>query len=256
MIESAELIERWSNAERVLALMPEHERQHHWNMGTWGERTQCGTVACAAGHCGLDPWFRDRGFKLEFLDNGRDPEISDVPGFFGLEGSARIFYNAKKRPVETVLTEIRDYETELRQMEALSARPGIPNIGQEWPEEGGIFAGARLGRKNKPDYYLIVGPEHDDRLDWTKGNAWAAGLSVGGHSDFTLPDKSEGHALWDRVRDLFQSDYYWLRNQHAEYSDLAWTQHFASGYQIYWYKDDSIRCRSVRRIDILSNSAI
>lgn len=45
-----------------------HERAKHFNMGHWGQKTDCGTSACAAGFCGLDPWFRRRGFRLEVLD--------------------------------------------------------------------------------------------------------------------------------------------------------------------------------------------
>ena len=77
-----ELIERWVNVERVLNSMPEHDRQHHWDMGMWGEKTDCGTVACAAGHCGMDPWFRERGFELTFYKDGGS-KISDVNEFFG-----------------------------------------------------------------------------------------------------------------------------------------------------------------------------
>jgi hypothetical protein len=60
-----EKLDRWTNAKRVLVKLPKHEREKHWDMRHWGIQTQCGTVCCAAGHCGLDPWFRQRGFKLK-----------------------------------------------------------------------------------------------------------------------------------------------------------------------------------------------
>lgn len=56
---------RWDNAERVLKNLPKHERQKHFDMNNWGVMTECGTVACAAGHCGMDPWFIKQGFKLK-----------------------------------------------------------------------------------------------------------------------------------------------------------------------------------------------
>jgi hypothetical protein len=63
-ITPREKIERWENVLRVLKGLTPHQRAHHWDMESWGYNTHCGTVACAAGHCGLDPWFRRRGFKL------------------------------------------------------------------------------------------------------------------------------------------------------------------------------------------------
>lgn len=63
--EQEKMVERWENALRVLRKMTKHQRQKHFDMSTWGEVTACGTVACLAGHCSLDPWFRRRGFKSE-----------------------------------------------------------------------------------------------------------------------------------------------------------------------------------------------
>ena len=63
-ISFAEKLARWQSAERVLTGLPKHVREQHWGMEHWGVQTECGTVACAAGHCGLDPWFIKRGFKL------------------------------------------------------------------------------------------------------------------------------------------------------------------------------------------------
>src|SRR5688572_31269211 len=111
------LIERWTNVERVLAAMPEHDREKHWNMATWGEKTECGTVACAAGHCGLDPWFRRRGFKMDFVPcdgscGNPDCDVVDtrIPGidkFFGELGAGTIFFKSTPRPVSQVIKEVR-----------------------------------------------------------------------------------------------------------------------------------------------------
>jgi hypothetical protein len=62
-----EQIERWENAVRILKSLTPHQRKEHFDMSHWGAKTPCGTVACAAGHCGLDPWFRKRGFKMDFV---------------------------------------------------------------------------------------------------------------------------------------------------------------------------------------------
>jgi hypothetical protein len=256
-VTAAELLERWTNVERVLEAMPEHERQHHWDMSTWGTKTTCGTVACAAGTCGLDPWFRERGFKLDF-NRQREARISDVPGFFGLEGSKRIFYNSQQRPVETVLGEVREFVAELTKIEALTAGLAVPAIGAEWPEQGGIYAGAMLGKNGAADYLLIVGPEHEDRLTWRSANEWAANLTVGDFHDFALFDRVDGAALFDRVRGIFQRTWYWTSEQHADFSSFAWMQGFHYGDQSTYGKGSDDRARAVRRIPIRSfgNSVI
>lgn len=257
MADTNPLIERWSNVERVLEAMPEHERQHHWDMSTWGKKTTCGTVACAAGTCGLDPWFRERGFKLEFDARG-EADISNVEGFFGLEGSKRIFFNSRQRPVDAVIGEVREYLGELQRIEALTAGLNVPAIGAEWPEQGGVYAGALLGTKGAADYLLIVGPEYEDFLTWKDARAWAAKIDVGAHRDFVLFDRHDGLALFDRVRSLFQSAWYWTNEQLAGDSDYAWYQHFYDGIQRYADKDDDYSARAVRRVPIqlFSNSVI
>ena len=245
------LIEIWTNVERVLDAMPEHERQHHWDMSQWGEKTDCGTVACAAGHCGLDPWFNERGFKLVFDKHG-ESKISDVPAFFGFTGANRIFFNPEKRPVEKVLAEVREYIDELRKLDALTANLAVPEIGAEWPEQGGQFAGAMLGVDGAPDYLLIVGPEFDGYKTWNDAKEWAAAQVVGEHGDFELPNRREGAALFDRVRSLFQHTWYWLSEQHAGYANDAWGQAFSFGNQDGWLKDGNLRVRAVRRVPIHS----
>ena len=249
MIDQGELIERWDNAQRVLVAMPEHDRQNHWNMAKWGVITDCGTIACAAGHCGLDPWFRDRGFKLDFTEF-REAKISDVASFFGLEGSARIFFNSAQRSVEAVIAEVRSYADELRKISALFVGRKLPRVGEEWPEQGGVFAGARLGINGSPSYLLIAGPQYDGWLEWCAAMAWAAQLSVNGHADFALPSRTDGYPLFDNVRALFQREAYWLGEQHASGSSFAWGQYFNYGHQLNWYKTNKLRARAVRRLPI------
>lgn len=244
MVTQGELIERWDNVERVLDKMPTHERERHWNMGTWGEVNECGTIACAAGHCGLDPWFRERGFALNFEDGAA--KITDVSTFFGLEGAGRIFLDPTERPVETVLAEVRAYSAELRKIAALMADPSLPPVGAEWPDQGGVFAGACLGTAGESDYFLIVGPEHDDYIDWRSAMAWAERLQIGDHS--RLPRRLEQRTLFDRVRNLFKREAYWSCEQHASYSYYAWGQDFNDGGQYDWLKGSKLRARAVRSL--------
>jgi hypothetical protein len=106
-----QLIERWENVLRVLRALTPHQRRKHWNMETWGTKTECGTVACAAGHCAMDSWFRRRGFKY-----GKHLElIMFAPDFFGHEGTNNIFYNTEPRSVGQVIKEVRAHIKELKQ---------------------------------------------------------------------------------------------------------------------------------------------
>lgn len=118
----AELIERWRQCERVLVNLSPHEREKHWDMGRWGLKTLCGTIACAAGHCAMDPWFQERGFKFRDIgamdftipyvldigdENFESASASAVSTFFGSIGSRRVFFRPDHRSVEDVIEEVR-----------------------------------------------------------------------------------------------------------------------------------------------------
>ena len=113
-------IERWENVLRVLEGLGPHERAEHWDMSLWGRKTECGTVACAAGHCGLDPWFRERGFTMNFAAcNCGAPgcttvHIKSTDLFFGKVGADSIFHNCARRSVDAVINEVKGYLQELR----------------------------------------------------------------------------------------------------------------------------------------------
>lgn len=131
----AQQIERWENVERVLKGLSPHERRKHWDMASWGYKTECGTVACAAGHCGTDPWFRRRGFKLR--PTSVDVRYDDIAGggfgefdnfvepqdFFGWTGTEDIFLNQKRRSVAQVIREVRAYIKKLRRDFSQTAAP-------------------------------------------------------------------------------------------------------------------------------------
>lgn len=104
------MIARWENAARVLQSMSPHEKRRHFDMRTWGEKTDCGTVACAAGHCSLDPWFRRRGFTSAFNEEGGlDFTKLEPEEFFDGRGFGTIFLNTRQRSVSVVVKEIREH---------------------------------------------------------------------------------------------------------------------------------------------------
>jgi len=103
-------IERWENVLRVLKGLTPHQRRKHWSMRFYVKQTECGTIACAAGHCGLDPWFRRLRFKLT-----TDVGMGEVTlNFFGRRGSEEIFWDVRDRPVGEVIREVKAYLKELR----------------------------------------------------------------------------------------------------------------------------------------------
>ena len=108
-----ERVERWEQVLRVLRALTPHQRRKHWDMGIFGRKTECGTVACAAGHCGLDTWFRRRGFTMNIQQDG----WTDIPNpneFFGAYGSNRVFFNVHLWTVGQVMREVRAYIKQLR----------------------------------------------------------------------------------------------------------------------------------------------
>lgn len=110
------VIERWQNAARVLQSLSPHEKRRHFDMGTWGDKTDCGTVACAAGHCSLDPWFRRRGFTSSFSESGELCFMKLEPeNFFDSEGVNEIFCNTNRRPVSDVIREIKAHIRHLKE---------------------------------------------------------------------------------------------------------------------------------------------
>lgn len=103
------LITRWTHVIRVLKGLSPHEKENHFNMGTFAYKTECGTVACAAGHCGLDPWFRARGLKTVFQrGHSSGDSVGSWENFFGETGT-RIFMCVSPRSVDDVISEIREH---------------------------------------------------------------------------------------------------------------------------------------------------
>lgn len=102
-----EKLERWTNVVRVMQKLTKHQRKHHFFMENWGEETDCGTKACAAGFCGMDPWFQAQGIELQqdeskevygfrvdnvlLLGSSYSLKIM-LSKFFGYEGTRKIFY--------------------------------------------------------------------------------------------------------------------------------------------------------------------
>lgn len=107
-MDKATLIERWEQTLRVLENLPEHERQAHFDMGTWARETKCGTVACIAGHCAMDPWFMERGMRLGRQINGERLLIDGCDTFWG-DDAGVIFITADINSVSDAIVAVRKH---------------------------------------------------------------------------------------------------------------------------------------------------
>ena len=125
----------------------------------------------------------------------------------------------------------------------------LPRIGQEWPGSGGIFAGLVRGQDGASDYLLILGPEKEE-CNWQDAMDWATGLDINDHADFTMPTRAEQSILFGNLRDQFEPEWYWSREQLAALSDYAWVQTFGYGNQVSYHESVDYRARAVRRLII------
>lgn len=135
-----------------------------------------------------------------------------------------------------------------------SIATAAPAIGQQWPGQGGIYAGLARGRNGAPDYHLIVGPELTAAA-WKNVTQQATDLVIDGHADFSLPFRAEQSLQFANVPELFEGDWYWSCEEHASGSDYAWIQLFDDGNQYYSHESGELRARAVRRVKISQDDA-
>jgi hypothetical protein len=81
---AATFVERLNQAIRVMDGLAEPERSN-FTLNAWATRTPAGVCACIAGHCGLDPWFQERGLITAIEDESEGMgKVSVFPEvFFG-----------------------------------------------------------------------------------------------------------------------------------------------------------------------------
>lgn len=124
-----------------------------------------------------------------------------------------------------------------------------PAIGQEWPEQGGLFIGSRLidgvvHHRIIPGgvEFDLVDVEFDDLAD-----AIAERGEVNGHSDWQAPDQEDMMLAYINVPDLFEKDdWYWTNKPYG--SSYAWAVDFEYGSVLNWSRLSEFRVRPVRSI--------
>ncbi|WP_454695710.1 hypothetical protein [Achromobacter aegrifaciens] len=124
-----------------------------------------------------------------------------------------------------------------------------PAIGQEWPEQGGVFIGSRLidGVAHR---IVIPGGMEFDLVDVEfdkQASAIAGRGEVNGHSDWRAPDQEDMMLAYINVPDLFdKDDWYWTAKPYG--SCDAWAVYFERGYVSDWLRNSEFRVRPVRSI--------
>jgi len=124
-----------------------------------------------------------------------------------------------------------------------------PAIGQEWPEQGGLFIGSRLidgvlHHRIIPGgvEFDLVDVEFDDLAD-----AIAERGEVNGHSDWQAPDQEDMMLAYINVPELFDKDgWYWTAKPCGSYG--AWAVDFECGTVYDWNRHSEFRVRPVRSI--------
>jgi hypothetical protein len=126
----------------------------------------------------------------------------------------------------------------------------VPEIGQPWPDQGGIYAGIARDDDGTPQHHLILCPAVPaKRLTWKAAKAWVAELVHEGHTDFALPTRRQSALLYATLYDQVEADWwYWTSSEYSERS--AWIQDFFNGSQDDNVKSYEARARAVRRLPI------
>lgn len=150
-----EQILRASKLVETLEGLTLHEQRKHFNMSDWLWKSECGTIGCAAGQCGVRPWFRNRGFKIDLvqdkdLDTGKlikdsfsthFPELQ-TEEFFGNDIDDNIFTNGKftkqgggREVYKQVLNAARLYVKKLRAEHAYDTLLGTVEVAQRLADD-------------------------------------------------------------------------------------------------------------------------
>lgn len=124
-----------------------------------------------------------------------------------------------------------------------------PTIGQEWPEQGGVFIGSRL-IDGATHHIFIPGGKEFDLVDVGFNDMRSAITErgeVNGHSDWRAPGQEDMMLAYINVPDLFDtSDYYWTNKPCGSFT--AWAVHFEHGYVYFWHRNGEFRVRPVRSV--------
>jgi len=155
------------------------------------------------------------------------------------------------------------------------ARPSAPTPapGAYWPGQGGFYAGTWPAQQGLPARHLVFAEEEASELAWGGYSAksrldgrantaalladstehpaavWASKRSADGHSDFHLPAQADLFMAMLTCPERFEkSGWCWSSTQ--DDSRNAFCQGFAYGNSYWNYKDNKLRVRAVRWVQL------
>lgn len=139
---------------------------------------------------------------------------------------------------------------------SIAVAAATPEVGDYWEEHSGIYAGRLVGEDDQVYALIVAGRAAGEfsGVTWETAKTKAAALDINGFVDWSLPDRAEALAMYQRLHsklkdssDAFAGEAYWTSTQHAAVSGSAWCQGFNYGTQYYDRKDYDHRARAVRR---------
>lgn len=127
----------------------------------------------------------------------------------------------------------------------------LPQIGEYWPGQGGVFTGL-LPRQGGGFNAVITGPRFDEEADhYQVMKEKAEAIEVDGHKDFRLPFKAEQSLQKATIPQLFKiDDWYWSCERLPGYESYAYAQHFSYGTQHVFGTDTTCYGCAVRIVAI------
>jgi hypothetical protein len=162
------------------------------------------------------------------------------------------------------------------QVKVAAANTEVPQLGQYWEGQGGVYAGVVRGEFEQRDYHLIIATEDLGKLEWGGYGTDVVGATsasdgfantqeliedgdhpaatacsryeADGHTDFYLPARRELQVAEANASDLFAKEWYWSSTQRS--ANYAFTMYFDDGNQLTNAKDFELRVRPVRRFII------
>lgn len=122
-----------------------------------------------------------------------------------------------------------------------------PVIGQAWPEQGGIYIGARLIDGAVHHIVIPGGVEHDTKDVAFKNVEASIPAELNGFSDWRAPDQEDLMLAWINAREHFEksgvASIYWSRTVR---DDWPWAVVFEFGDTDDDYRHNEFRVRPFR----------
>ena len=123
----------------------------------------------------------------------------------------------------------------------------IPAFNQPWPEQGGIYIGARLIDGAVHHIVIPGGKEHDiEKVEFANVTR-VIPTGLNGFNDWRAPDQEDLMLAYINAREHFVSEgydsYYWSRSEHH---DWPWAVDFENGNSDSNIRSYEFRVRPVR----------